>query len=75
MVFGGRRGRWVALAIWVMFQAGIQLTNNFGWLNTASIALGLVLLPREHARQRQLTMRIRAPMRNRDVARNPGFDR
>ncbi len=44
IVFGGRRGRWVALAIWVMFQAGIQLTNNFGWLNTASIALGLLLL-------------------------------
>jgi hypothetical protein len=43
-VFAGRRGRWAAFAIWVMFQAGIQLTNNFGWLNTASIALGLLLL-------------------------------
>ncbi len=43
-VFGGRRGRWVALGGWVALQAGIQLTNNFGWLNTASIALGLVLL-------------------------------
>ena len=43
-VFAGRRGRWIALVIWVVFQAGIQLTNNFGWLNTASIALGLLLL-------------------------------
>ena len=43
-VFGGRRGRWLALAVWVVFQAGIQLTNNFGWLNTAAIALGVVLL-------------------------------
>ena len=43
-VFGGRRGRWVAFAIWVVFQAGIQLTNNFGWLNTSAIALGLLLL-------------------------------
>lgn len=43
-VFGGRRGRWVAFWIWVVFQAGIQLTNNFGWLNTASIALGILLL-------------------------------
>ncbi len=43
-VFAGRRGRWWAFAIWVMFQAGIQLTNNFGWLNTAAIAMGFVLL-------------------------------
>lgn len=43
-VFGGRRGRWIALGIWTIFQAGIQLTNNFGWLNTASLALGLLLL-------------------------------
>jgi len=43
-VFAGRRGRWFAFVTWVMFQAGIQLTNNFGWLNTASIALGLLLL-------------------------------
>jgi hypothetical protein len=44
MVFAGRRGRWLALAAWTTFQAGIQLTINFGWLNTASIALGLVIL-------------------------------
>ena len=43
-VFGGRRGRWFAIAVWTVFQAGIQLTNNFGWLNTASIAMGLILL-------------------------------
>lgn len=43
-VFGGRRGRWFAFGTWVVFQAGIQLTNNFGWLNTGSIALGLLLL-------------------------------
>lgn len=43
-VFGGRRGRWLALAIWTTLQAGIQLTCNFGWLNTAAIGLGLLLL-------------------------------
>ncbi len=43
-VFGGRRGRWWALAIWTAFQAGIQLTCNFGWLNTAAMGLGLLLL-------------------------------
>lgn len=43
-VFGGRRARWVAFVAWVMLQVGIQLTNSFGWLNTTSIALGLILL-------------------------------
>ncbi len=43
-VFAGRRGRWFAIVVWTMFQAGIQLTNNFGWLNTAAIAMGLILL-------------------------------
>lgn len=43
-VFGGRRGRWWAFFLWTALQVGIQLTCNFGWLNTASIALGLLLL-------------------------------
>lgn len=43
-LFGGRRGRWIALVLWSAFQVGIQLTCNFGWLNTASLALGLLLL-------------------------------
>jgi hypothetical protein len=43
-LFGGRRGRWVAFGLWTMLQAGIQLTVNFGWLNTAAFALGLLLL-------------------------------
>jgi hypothetical protein len=43
-VFGGRRWRWFAFWSWVALQLGIQLTTNFGWLNVASIALGLVLL-------------------------------
>lgn len=43
-VFGGRRGRWWAFGCWTVFQAGIQATCNFGWLNTSSIALGLLLL-------------------------------
>ena len=42
-VFAGRRGRWWAFWLWLALQAGIQLTCNFGWLNTASIALGLLL--------------------------------
>ena len=43
-VFGGRRGRWFAFGAWLVLQTGIQLTGNFGWLNTAAIALGLLLL-------------------------------
>jgi hypothetical protein len=43
-IWGGRRGRWIAFISWVLLQAGIQLTNNFGWLNTAAIGLGLILL-------------------------------
>jgi lipase maturation factor 1 len=43
-LFGGRRGRAIAVVIWTIFQLGIQLTGNFAWLNTASIALGLLLL-------------------------------
>jgi TPR repeat protein len=43
-IFAGRRGRWFAFAVWSVFQLGIQLTGNFGWLNLASLALGLVLL-------------------------------
>lgn len=43
-LLGGRRGRWIAFWSWTIFQAGIQLTSNFGWLNTASIGLGFLLL-------------------------------
>jgi len=43
-LFGGPRGRWFALAAWVALQAGIELTSSFGWLNTASIAWGVLLL-------------------------------
>lgn len=43
-VWGGRRGRWFAFFTWTALQVGIQLTSNFGWLNTASIGLGLLLL-------------------------------
>ena len=42
-MFLGRRGRWFAFWSWLALQAGIQLTCNFGWLNTASIGLGLLL--------------------------------
>jgi hypothetical protein len=43
-LFAGRAGRWCAFFTWLGFQAGIQLTNNFGWLNTSAAAFGLVLL-------------------------------
>ena len=43
-IFGGNRCRWGALGLWFALQAGIQLTCNFGWLNTASIGLGFLLL-------------------------------
>ncbi len=44
MLFGGRRWRWFGFIVWGVFQAGIELTNNFGWLNIAAIALAVVLL-------------------------------
>ncbi len=43
-VFAGRRGRWFALGAWTVFQGGIELTNNFGWLNVGAFVLGLTLL-------------------------------
>lgn len=43
-IVGGPRCRWIAFALWIALQAGIQLTCNFGWLNTASAGLGLLLL-------------------------------
>jgi lipase maturation factor 1 len=44
MIFGGRRWRWIAFVTWVLFHAGIEATNNFGWLNVAAIGMGLLLL-------------------------------
>ncbi len=44
VLFGRRGWRWFAFWVWAVFQAGIHLTNNFGWLNIAAIALAVVLL-------------------------------
>ncbi len=44
MIFGGRRWRWFAFGVWAVFQLGIEVTNNFGWLNVAAIALCIVIL-------------------------------
>jgi len=57
-VFAGRRGRWFALGAWTLFQAGIRLTNNFGWLNTASIGLGLLLLDDQMIRDAVTKLRL-----------------
>lgn len=46
-VFGRRPWRWFAFWVWAVFQAGIELTNNFGWLNVAAIALAVILLDDE----------------------------
>lgn len=43
-LFARRPGRWFAFISWSALQIGIQLTNNFGWLNTAALALGLLWL-------------------------------
>lgn len=66
-VFGGRRERWIAFASWFLLQAGIQLTCNFGWLNTAAIGAGLLLLDdqmlaaaAERLRWRETARRMRA---------------
>lgn len=57
-LFAGRRGRWFALATWTLLQIGIQLTNNFGWLNTASVALGLLLLDDQMLRDLAAKLRL-----------------
>ena len=58
-LFGGRRGRWLALVIWVGFQAGIELTSNFGWLNTGSLVLGFVLLDDQMLVSAAIILRLR----------------
>lgn len=58
-LFAGRRGRWIAFWLWAALQAGIQLTCNFGWLNTASLALGLVLLDDQMLAGAARTLRLR----------------
>ena len=58
-VFAGRRGRWIAFGLWSALQAGIQLTCNFGWLNTASAALGFVLLDDQMLAAAARTLRLR----------------
>lgn len=58
-LFAGRRGRWIAFGLWAALQAGIQLTCNFGWLNTSSLALGLILLDDQMLAQAAQTLRLR----------------
>jgi len=58
-VFGGRRGRWIAFWLWSALQLGIQLTCNFGWLNTASFALGFVLFDDQMLAAAAQTLRLR----------------
>ncbi len=58
-LFAGRRGRWIAFGLWAALQAGIQLTCNFGWLNTSSLALGLVLLDDQMLARAAQTLRLR----------------
>ncbi|MEO6873904.1 MAG: lipase maturation factor family protein [Opitutaceae bacterium] len=57
-VFAGRRGRWIAFGLWSALQAGIQLTCNFGWLNTASFALGFVLFDDQMLASAARTLRL-----------------
>lgn len=59
VLFGGARWRWFAFFAWTLFQAGIQATINFGWLNTVSIALGILLL--DDAMLAQATALLRWP--------------
>ena len=59
-IFAGRRGRWIAIISWTVFQAGIQLTNNFGWLNTASIGIGLLLLDDQMLQSSLQKLRLRS---------------
>lgn len=74
-VLGGRRGRWIAFALWTLLQAGIQLTCNFGWLNAAAAGLGLLLLDDRMILAAAEKLRIRhwlpQPTRPVDVAKKP----
>ena len=58
-IFWGRKGRWLAFISWTLFQAGIQLSNNFGWLNTVSIGLGLLMLDDQMINSAAQTFRLR----------------
>ncbi len=62
-IFGRRRGRWFALLVWTALQVGIQVTCNFGWLNTAAIGLGLLLLDDQMLRAAAEKLNIRALIR------------
>ena len=68
-VFGGRRGRWFAFGVWVVFQAGIEATCNFGWLNLASIGLGFLLL------DDQMVASLRSRVKGLQAAAAPGRGR
>jgi len=59
-VFAGRRGRWIAIISWTVFQTGIQLTNNFGWLNMASIGIGLLFLDDQMIQSALRKLRLKA---------------
>ena len=72
-VFGGRRGRWFAFLVWSALQIGIQLTCNFGWLNTAALGLGLLLL--DDAMVRSAAARLRLAALQRLVAPGTGQPR
>ena len=62
VLVGGARWRWFAFITWTGFQLGIQLTNNFGWLNAASIGLGLALLDDRMITAALARLRITAPV-------------
>lgn len=68
VLVGGARWRWFAFITWTVFQLGIQLTNNFGWLNTASIGLGLVLLDDRMITAALARLRIAAPPAGRTIS-------
>jgi hypothetical protein len=63
-LFGGRRGRWFALAAWVALQAGIELTSSYGWLNLASIAWGVLLLDDQMLAAASAKLRLRGLFRS-----------
>jgi hypothetical protein len=71
-VFGGRRGRWFAFGVWTVFQLGIELTTNFGWLNLAAIALGVLLLDDGMLRQAAGWLGFRPPARPNGAAGDRG---
>ncbi len=62
LLFGGRRAKISALAIWITFQLGIELTCNFGSLNLVAIIAAVVLVDDDFLASLFVRLRLATPL-------------